>query len=120
MRLGRPLGSFDKPRPRRAETWRAGRSLRNVSLSLEALRDLALHLSQGHPDLQAEFDTRFGEALDLARTLDDPVFAGVADPGKRLKIEILQQSIDRIRATAAEDLGPHLGVSAGFNALDGD
>ena len=31
-----------------------------------------------------------------------------------------QQDIRKLRETIGEDLGPALGVEAGFNALDGD
>ena len=34
-RLGRPLGTFDRPRPRRAEARRSGRSLAHIDLSLK-------------------------------------------------------------------------------------
>ncbi|WP_322865077.1 imelysin family protein [Aquicoccus sp. G2-2] len=119
-RLGRPLGSFDRPRPKRAEAWRSGRSLHNVVQALEALQSLAVLLSGEHEDLARKFKTGFAETFDLTAKLDDPVFAGVADPSGRLRVEILQQSIERIRALLATDLGPTLGVAAGFNALDGD
>lgn len=119
-RLGRPLGTFDQPRPTRAEARRAGRSLRHVQLSLIALRDLAQRLASISPEASATLDAAFGQSLDLTERLDDPVFAGVADPQGRLRVEALQQSIGRIREIAATDLGPALGVAAGFNALDGD
>tara|TARA_Y100000815_G_scaffold172477_1_gene157019 strand:+ start:917 stop:1930 length:1014 start_codon:yes stop_codon:yes gene_type:complete len=119
-RLGRPLGTFDQPRPARAEARRAGRSLRHVQLSLIALRDLAQRLASISPEASATLDAAFGQSLDLTERLDDPVFAGVADPQGRLRVEALQQSIGRIREIAATDLGPALGVAAGFNALDGD
>lgn len=113
VRLGRPLGTFERPRPKRAEVWRSARSLRHVALSLAALRDLATRLG-GDPAALG-----FDDAL--ARTdLDDPAFAGVAKPIGRLRLEVLQQSIDRVRDRVASDLGPALGVAAGFNALDGD
>lgn len=119
-RLGRPMGSFDKPRPTRAEAWRSGRSLRNLRLSLEALQDLADLLSQDHPEIEAAVADSFGHALALTEALDDLAFAGVADPQGRFRLEILQQAIGQIRQVAATRLGPTLGVSAGFNALDGD
>lgn len=115
-RLGRPMGSFDKPRPKRAEARRSGRSLRHVILSLEALRGLAALLSSHDPALDRLFD----KALDRAMTLNDPVFAGVATPQGRLAAEVLQQAIQNIGAHVAQDLGPRLGVAAGFNSLDGD
>jgi predicted lipoprotein len=115
-RLGRPLGSFDMPRPDLAEARAAGRSLNNVTLSLQAMRALAVTLSPGITRTIAAFD----HALLLARDLDDPVFAGVADPQGRLKIEILQQAIRATRETAIAEMAPALGVTLGFNAADGD
>jgi len=120
VRMGRPLGTFDRPRASRAESWRSGRSARHVRLSLLSLRDLALRLATGNADLSAKLEGDFEKALGQLATLNDPVFAGVDDPQSRLKIEVAQQSIDAIRATVRNDLGPTLGVAAGFNALDGD
>jgi predicted lipoprotein len=50
-RLGRPLGTFDRPRPRRAEVWRSGRSSRHVKISLSALHDLAVRLAPADSNL---------------------------------------------------------------------
>ncbi|MDX8352550.1 imelysin family protein [Cognatiyoonia sp. IB215182] len=115
-RLGRPLGTFDAPRPQRAEAWRAGRSARHVTLSLTSLRDLGALLSGEDEALLAAFDV----ALARLQELDDPAFAGVATPQNRLEIEIIQQKIEEIRTIVLQDIGPTLGVSTGFNALDGD
>ncbi|WP_170400671.1 imelysin family protein [Ruegeria arenilitoris] len=119
-RLGRPMGNFDRPRPNRAEARRSERSLRHVELSLIALRDLAAHLSADHPEIAADLDGAFDKAITRAQALDDPALAGVADPQGRFRIEALQQSINDIRAIASTELGPTLGISAGFNSLDGD
>ncbi|MEM9267659.1 MAG: imelysin family protein [Pseudomonadota bacterium] len=115
-RLGRPMGSFERPRPNRAEARRSERSLRHVVLSLEATQELAALLSMENPEVQQAFD----DALQRANALEDPVFAGVANPIGRLRVEALQQSVERIRAILAQNVGPSLGISAGFNALDGD
>ncbi|MEP3918224.1 imelysin family protein [Ascidiaceihabitans sp.] len=119
-RLGRPLGAFDRPRPKRAEAHRSGRSAQHVMLSLTALRDLAARLAGGDAELAARLDARFQTAMSQLKALNDPSFASVADPQSRLKVEVLQQSVDAIRATVRDELGPTLGVEAGFNALDGD
>lgn len=119
-RLGRPLGTFDRPRPTRAEAWRSGRSLRHVILSLTALRDLAVILSEGDDRLQADVTNAFDKVIVQATALDDPVLAGVQDPSGRLKVEILKQNIDLIRQEHLPNIGAKLGVAAGFNALDGD
>ncbi len=119
-RLGRPLGTFDRPRPNRAEARRSNRSLRHVALSLISLRDLGASLSVDHPGIAEDLSQAFDKAIARAQSLDDPALAGVAIPQGRLRVEALQQSINDIRAIVATDLGPTLGINAGFNSLDGD
>ncbi len=119
-RMGRPLGTFERPRPNRAEARRSGRSLRHVELSLVALRDLALRLSADHPEIATILKAAFDHAIARAESLEDPDFSGVASSQGRIRIEALQQSISDIRATVTTQLGPTLGISAGFNSLDGD
>ncbi len=119
-RLGRPLGTYERPRPNRAEARRSGRSLRHVELSLIALRDLAARLSFDHPEIAGNLDAAFARAIDRAQSLDDPTFTSVDTPQGRIRIEALQQLINEIRAIASEKLGPTLGIIAGFNSLDGD
>lgn len=55
-----------------------------------------------------------------AAALIDPVFAGVGDPESRLKVEILAEAVDEIRAVILTELAPELDVGIGFNAADGD
>ncbi len=117
QRLGRPLGTFDRPRPTRAEAWRSERGQRNVVLSLRALSDLARHLTDDGAPLT---DAALAHAIERAESLDDPAFTGVSDPSSRLKIEIVQQAVRAARDAALAEIGPSLGVSAGFNSADGD
>lgn len=122
-RLGQPLGTFDRPRPERAEAWRSGRSLRNVELSLVALRDLARRMAAGleaQPDLAPQLDYAFGRAIETTVALDDPVFAGIIDPMQRFRVESLQQMLFGIRNMIRSELGPALGVDEGFSLNDGD
>ena len=115
QRIGRPLGTFDRPRATRAEAWRSGRSQKNVVLSLGALRDLAAELAEAPETVAA-----FARAIGTAEALDDPVFAGVSDPQKRFRLEALQQEIASIQTAAAREIGAALGISQGFNSQDGD
>lgn len=89
-------------------------------LSLHALQDLAARLSEGDPQLATTLDASFDRAILQLSDLSDPTFASVSQPQTRLKVEILQNSIHAIRSLVRNDLGPTLGVAAGFNALDGD
>jgi uncharacterized protein len=116
QRLARPLGDFDKPRPERAEARASGRSQQNVIVSLNALH----RLSNALVALSPQTDAAFQRALAQAAELEDPVFAGVTDTQKRLKIEIVQQSIHAIEDAVMVEMVPALGVGLGFNAADGD
>ena len=115
-RLGRPMGSFDKPAPEKAEARDSGRSLRNVLLELQALRRMTRALDPEAVVTLAALD----KAVAQAEALDDPVFDGVATPSGRLKVEILQQSVITARDAVLSEIAPHLGVGLGFNAADGD
>ncbi len=119
-RLARPLGTFDRPRPTRAEAWRSGRSARHVAIALHSLADLGARLAQDDPGLQAELNAAFDRAIAQIDALDDPAFAGVADPVSRIKVEAIRSRVEEIRQIASDDLGTSLGVASGFNALDGD
>ncbi len=116
QRLGRPMGDFDRPRPERAEARASERPLRNVALSLSALRDLAAALVPDAPKTAAGFD----RAIALAEGHDDPDFSDVADPQGRLKVEILQQAVRAVQDAVTAELVPAMGVGIGFNAADGD
>jgi hypothetical protein len=119
-RLGRPLGTFDQPRPTRSEARRSGRSMRHVMLSLVALQDLAMRLAMGKDALSLKLDASYDRAISQLSGLKDPTFASVAAPLTRLKVEVIQQSVDAVRTLVRDELGPTLGVAAGFNSLDGD
>lgn len=116
QRVGRPLGTFDKPRPERAEARASGRSLRNVTLSLTALHQFATALASKTPAT----DAAFARVFDVAAKVEDPSFADLDTAQGWLKAEILQQAIRATRDAAIMEIGPALDVGVGFNAADGD
>ena len=116
-RLGRPMGSFEKPRPTRAEARRSERSARNLIGSLRGVGDLADTLApDGAPDTVAALDA----AIAQITALEDPGFARADDLGVRFKMEVIQQRIEAAAHASANEIGAALGVAAGFNAGDGD
>lgn len=117
QRLGRPVGTFERPRPRRAEARRSERSLRHIVLSLDALEVLATTMYDG--DL-TKTTAAFAAAKERAGALEDPSLAGVANPGQRIRIETLQRTVNDIRNAVIDEIGKSLGITAGFNSLDGD
>ena len=116
QQLGRPLGQPSAPHPDRAEARASGRSLRNVLLALQSMRQMVETLTPDAPLTIAAFD----RAITLAEKLEDPVFAGVADPASRLKVEILQQAIQRTREIVGDELARELDTDISLNAGDGD
>jgi hypothetical protein len=120
-RLGRPLGTLDRPRPERAEARLSGRSLRNVAVSVGAIGDLAAILAApAGPGVEGDVAAQLDRIETLIDRAGDPALQGVADPQGRLRIEAIRSRIDELRGTLAQDVAPALGVAAGFNALDGD
>lgn len=121
LRLGRPLGTLDKPQPRRAEAWRTGRPARNAALALASAELLweAAFAPEVEPEARGRVDAAFDAA---ARALADagPIEVAVTEPGGRIRVEAAQQAIDRLRETLAAEIGPALGLAGGFNSLDGD
>lgn len=120
LRLGRPLGTFDAPRPLRAEARRSGRSLRHVQLALQSLAEMAALITPARDGIDERIMPQFNAAIQRAQALDDPVLAGVSEPQGRLRIEDLQRRVRDADAAVQAVLAPALGVAAGFNAMDGD
>ncbi|MEL6584913.1 MAG: imelysin family protein [Pseudomonadota bacterium] len=115
-RLERPMGTFERPRPNRAEARRSERSLRHVFLALQASQDLSQYLAGGNAELAATYE----RAVARTTALDDPALAGVATPSGRLRVEAILVQVNAVRDILTEEVGPTLGIAAGFNALDGD
>lgn len=120
MRLGRPLGTFERPRPNWAEAYRSGLSLQLLQEAVRGAGGLAVRLASGDADLQERLRSELAAFQKDAAKLDDPVFASVADPMGRFRVESLQADLNDIREIVQGELGPALGVSAGFNSMDGD
>jgi predicted lipoprotein len=122
MRLGRPLGTFDRPRATRAEMRRSGRSLENVSVSLTSLEELSLILSGDElgTELQTDFQSLQDQVSSIATLEGGADLSLVENIGDRIKVEALQQRIAALRVVLGGKLGPELGVIEGFNSLDGD
>ena len=117
QQLGRPLHKFQHRRPKRAEAWRSNRSLRNVIISLESLREMATILADGHAWESMEL---FDSTIAYAKKLDDDVFARIQENSANFQLGSLQQMVGATHEMVNAELGAHLGVVAGFNALDGD
>ena len=125
QRLGRPMGTFDQPTPLRAEARRSDRPQRNVVVSLAALTELATLLAEAAAPLEG--GEQAPERIELATARMNrlagrltPRFEEVETPQGRLHLEQAQQAVYAVSQATLQYVGPPLGVSQGFNALDGD
>lgn len=116
-RLGQPMGTFEQPRPLRAEARRSARPLRNVLLASEAAHGLANALADWP---LPETDAALVHLQAVAARITDPGFQDVTDPQARLRVEVLQQAVRDLHAAIEAEIGARLGIEPGFNAQDGD
>ena len=127
QKLLRPLSTTaEKAKPRRAEAWRSHRSLDNIITNLEALQEL--YLTGFAPMLQdpqqRELDQQirngFKEALAAARAIDQPLYTIAADAQHRPQLQQLIDSNRQLKRIVGTQLPGALGLTLGFNSLDGD
>ena len=99
-----------------------GARSRNVNASLVALKEYARAVF-GPALPESEMDSviaSFDGALAAVTRVAGPIDVEVATPQGRVHVEALQSSIRSVQTQVAEHVGPGLGVSAGFNSMDGD
>lgn len=125
MKLGAPLGSGGKNRPRRAENWRSARSLRNLVHNLIALEDLydglataqGAHIGKGEDDLIRH---QFAYLIKYARDLG-PSIASVLETEKGpLRLKVMKSDIQDLHELVVINVSEALDLILGFNSLDGD
>jgi len=132
LKLALPLGeSLADPKPKLAESWRSGRSLRNVALNLESARAMygkdrssgirsLMPSDGGNDDLDKEIDEGFAKALSSLAAISMPLDAAVGDSGARPQVQAALADIRHVRDLVGQKLPPAIGLSVGFNGLDGD
>ena len=124
QKLARPLDKGqEKARGKRAEGWRSQTGLPAIAANLGACHALyrqafAPELADASPHPQIE--AAFAQAGSTLEKLQMPLAEAVADPGQRALVEQLQAELSALKQLLARDLAAALGLSLGFNSLDGD
>jgi predicted lipoprotein len=116
-RLARPMGSFEKPRPKRAEAWRSNRPIRNIQIALSNLQKLSGTLGEDQAPTTQE---AFVSAINFASEFENTDLQQIDQVSVRFQAESLKQLVALVTEAATVEISTHLGVSGGFNALDGD
>ncbi len=128
QKIAGPRGqTIDKAKPKIAEQWRAGRSLKNIKLNLTALRDamtgpsgFASLLGADQAALKDEIAQAFAAALAAVEAAPEPLDAAVADAEGRKKVGALLIAVNHVRDVMGQKVPPAIGISLGFNEMDGD
>ena len=129
QKLESPLGeSVAKAKPKRAENWRSGRSMRNIVVNIESIRALVdtpggladLVTSHGEDELADSLRKGFAQAVSNARAITQPLGEAVSQPDERAKLQALLGSLRSLRAVVIGPLSRTTGLLVGFNSQDGD
>lgn len=129
QKLEAPLGeSAAKAKPRRAESWRSERSMRNIVLNIESIRALVetsggfgdLVTAHGESELAEGLRNGLADAASKAQAVALPLREAVSDPGERAKLLDLLASLRALRAQVIGPLSRATGLLIGFNSQDGD
>ncbi len=122
QRLGRPLGTYERSFPTRAEGWRSGLTAEIIDAQLAGI---AVMIRDGFAGDIREPDRAWVlRLIEQTRARIDkigmPIPEAVKDPQTRIRVEAVRSKVDQIRHALAEDVGPGLGVDTGFSPADGD
>jgi len=129
LKLERPLGtSIAKARPRRAESWRSGRSLANIIANLQTAQLLYgtpggfgdLLAAGGSEPLDIGLRKSFDESIGLAEAIDLPLSEAVKSPDARAELDAILDRLRSLRLLISGSVADEIGLVIGFNAFDGD
>jgi predicted lipoprotein len=128
QKLAGPRGAtIDKAKPKTAEQWRSGRSLKNIKLNLETARATVLGehgfaklMGASNDALKTEIGKVFDVATAAAASTPEPMDTAVADPEGRKKVGALLVAVNQLVDVLKQKAAPAMGISLGFNEMDGD
>jgi uncharacterized protein len=112
---------IDAARPRLAEAWRSGRPARDLNLNLLSAHDMASAFASLLPaPRQARVEAQFPRAENAVKVLPADLGEAAADPARRARVEAARDAVKATQTGLADMLPADLGITLGFNALDGD
>jgi predicted lipoprotein len=113
--------SADVARPRVAEAWRSGRSQRDLKLNLESAQAMTKIWAESIPAAhRTKLDSLYAAALKGVDAMPADLGEAAADPKRRPLVETARVGIKAVQVELAATLPIDLGITLGFNSLDGD
>jgi len=128
LKLRKPMGDdVGDAKIRRFESWRSGRTARNLALNLAAMEALyADGLARLLDDdaVGRALDGRMKKAFAAARAAVDILAGRLPEAARTLKghteLELAATYVAVLSRLTGAELAPAIGLSTGFNSLDGD
>jgi predicted lipoprotein len=115
--LGKTIGTA---KPRLAEGWRSGRSIRAIALNLTTVRDAA-NIIFANDSGEISSPSVLKSAVKIADSLSsENLSALVTSPKQRSDAVLLLDAATSARDVCKLEIPNALGITVGFNSLDGD
>ena len=121
-RIGRPLGTYERSFPKRAEAWRSGLTNELILSQLQGISDIVDRGFAGaifNPS-RAWIVKVVADTQTRVKAIGAPLAEAMDDPQKRVRVEGLQTKLNFLKLQLDQDIGPGLDVETGFSAGDGD
>lgn len=122
-----PLGdAIGEANGKRAPLWRSGLSFRLVQAQVTGVHDMIATAGYaqtgpaGTSGIVAALDAELEAALTSLAGVAKPPLDAFADEADRARLGSANLALDRAGHVVADKLAPALGLTMGFNALDGD
>jgi len=113
--------NVDAARPRLAEAWRSGRAARDLSLNLQASEAMTKPFSaEITAARRTKLNTLFAAANKAMAAVPADLGEAAADPKRRDRVDSARAAIKAVQTEIATSLPDDLGITLGFNSLDGD
>ena len=106
-------------KPKAAQWWRSGLSSQTLAINLQAAADLSW-IVLGPGDEGVSVVGAIETAQRLAEGLPLPLSEMATDEVQRPKLNLLRDAVRGARDLSAAHVPPALGITVGFNSLDGD
>lgn len=128
QKIAAPLGADAAgAKPKAAEQWRSGRSMRNIALNLAAAKTSVL-APGGYADLfgpdqaglKADLAKAFDDAINATEAVGDNFATDITEKDKRKAVTSLYVKVNHLRDLLRQQVPPAIGITLGFNELDGD
>ena len=113
--------NIDAAKPKSAEAWRSARTARDIKLNLAGAQAMAKPFEDAvAPARRTKLDTLLAAAAKAADALPADMGEAAADPKRRPQVDAARAAVKAAQTEIAAVLPAELGITLGFNSLDGD